>query len=58
MAVLFVVRFVFWVTAKPYIADRGRGYDDVIAVTLIVNGGDMGLAERRSAYRLCEEVFL
>lgn len=48
----------FWVTAKPYIADRGRGYDDVIAVTLIVNGGDMGLAERRSAYRLCEEVFL
>ncbi|AIN19673.1 hypothetical protein CH54_3266 [Yersinia rochesterensis] len=48
----------FWVTAKPYIADRGRGYDDVIAVTLVVNGGDMGLAERRSAYRLCEEVFL
>lgn len=48
----------FWVSAKPYTADRGGGYDDVASITRIVNGGDMGLVQRRIAYRLCEEVFL
>jgi len=39
-------------------ADRGKGYDDVAGVTSVVNGGDMGLEERRTAYKLCEKVFL
>ncbi len=48
----------FWVSAKPYIVDTGKGYDEVAAVTQIVNGGNMGLSERRLAYKLCEKVFL
>lgn len=48
----------FWIKYKPYRADQGRGYNDVPAVTLVVNGGNMGLAERKEAYRLCEQVFL
>ncbi|MCU6243904.1 glycoside hydrolase family 19 protein [Enterobacter asburiae] len=48
----------FWINAKPYEADKGRGYDDVAAVTSIVNGGSMGLKERQKAYSLCETVFL
>ncbi|VEA64676.1 Predicted chitinase [Serratia plymuthica] len=48
----------FWTKYKPYNADRGKGYDDVAGVTSVVNGGDMGLEERRTAYKLCEKVFL
>lgn len=48
----------FWIKKKPYTADSGRGYDDVKGVTKIVNGGRTGLAERREAYKLCEQVFL
>lgn len=48
----------FWIKYKPYNADTGKGYDDVKAVTRIVNGGDMGLVERKEAYKLCEGVFL
>jgi predicted chitinase len=48
----------YWIKYKPYNADTGRGYDDVADVTKIVNGADMGLAKRREAYRLCEQVFL
>ncbi|EOL9069307.1 hypothetical protein ACOZ12_001212 [Cronobacter turicensis] len=48
----------FWVKYKPYMADLGKGYDDVAGVTRMVNGGAMGLAERRDAYKLCEKVFL
>ncbi|MEN5017993.1 hypothetical protein ABEH87_16780 [Erwinia sp. Eh17-17] len=48
----------YWLKYKPYSEDKGRGYEDVGDVTRIVNGGDMGLAERKIAYRLCEQVFL
>ncbi|WP_336215298.1 glycoside hydrolase family 19 protein [Enterobacter sp. P82] len=48
----------FWIKYKPYNADKGRGYDDVADVTSVVNGGDMGLAERQAAYKICEKVFL
>ncbi|MCX0501615.1 hypothetical protein D3M71_21075 [Erwinia billingiae] len=48
----------FWISARVYTGDSGRGYEDVADVTAIVNGGTMGLAERMSAYKLCEEVLL
>lgn len=48
----------FWMKYKPYNADTGGGYDDVENVTRAVNGGSMGLTERKEAYRLCEQVFL
>lgn len=48
----------FWIKYKPYNIEKGRGYDDVADVTSVVNGGDMGLAERQAAYILCEGVFL
>lgn len=48
----------FWVKYKPYNADKGMGYDDVVGVTRVVNGGKMGLAERQAAYKICERVFL
>ncbi|MFC0178557.1 hypothetical protein [Thorsellia kenyensis] len=48
----------FWLYSSVYTADKGLGYNGVIAVTKKVNGGDMGLEERQNAYKLCEEVFL
>lgn len=48
----------FWLHYKVYSRDLGHGYADVASVTKRVNGGDMGLAERQAAYKLCEEVFL
>lgn len=47
----------FWIKYKPYRADTGNGYADVASVTRIVNGGSMGISERKDAYKLCEEVF-
>lgn len=47
----------FWVKYKPYNADKGRGLSDVADVTRVVNGGQMGLKERESAYKTCEKVF-
>jgi len=48
----------FWIKYKPYNIEKGRGYDNVADVTSVVNGGDMGLAERQAAYIVCEGVFL
>lgn len=48
----------FWIKYKPYRADKGKGYDDVENISRIVNGGTMGLSERKDAYVLCEKVFL
>ena len=48
----------FWLNHRVYTGDRGNGYADVVLVTAKVNGRDMGLPERQSAYRICEEVFL
>lgn len=48
----------FWLHYEVYSRDQGHGYDDVASVTKRVNGGSMGLAERQTAYKLCEEVFL
>ncbi|MFZ4146835.1 glycoside hydrolase family 19 protein [Enterobacter ludwigii] len=47
----------FWLHYEVYSLDKGNGYSDVVAVTKIVNGGNMGLAERQEAYLLCEQVF-
>ena len=47
----------FWLYRRVYSYDEGNGYDDVETVSRIVNGGRMGLAERKEAYTLCEEVF-
>ncbi|MGO2441562.1 MAG: glycoside hydrolase family 19 protein [Serratia proteamaculans] len=48
----------FWLHYEVYSRDHGHGYDDVASVTRRVNGGSMGLVERQTAYKLCEEVFL
>lgn len=48
----------FWLHYEVYTADHGNGLADVKKVTEKVNGGDMGLDERQSAYELCERVFL
>lgn len=47
----------FWLHYEVYSLDKGNGYNDVVAVTKRVNGGNMGLAERQEAYLLCEQVF-
>lgn len=47
----------FWLTYKSYKTyntDRGNGLLDVKNVTSKVNGGDVGLEERKAAYKLAE----
>jgi predicted chitinase len=46
----------FWLYKKPYTEDQGRGFSDVTGVTRIVNGGAVGLSERKQAYTLIEGV--
>lgn len=48
----------FWLHYEVYTRDQGHGYADVASVTTRVNGANMGLAERQTAYTLCEGVFL
>ena len=48
----------FWINNDVFTADHGNGEDDVVIVTAKVNDGNMGLAERKTAYHLCERVFL
>ncbi len=49
----------FWINNDVFTADHENGEeDDVVIVTAKVNGGNMGLAERKTAYHLCERVFL
>lgn len=46
----------FWLAYKVYDAERGNGFLDVKSVTKKVNGGDVGLEERKAAYQLAERV--
>lgn len=48
----------FWVSYKIYESESGRGLADVGKVTRRVNGGAMGLTERKEAYELIEGVLL
>lgn len=48
----------FWNERKLYaMADNEGGSKDVTRISTTVNGGDMGLAERKEAYKLAEEAF-
>ncbi|WP_164095590.1 glycoside hydrolase family 19 protein [Serratia marcescens] len=47
----------YWLDRKVYNFDSGNGVGDVSRITSIVNGGQMGLAKRIEAYKLCEDVF-
>lgn len=49
----------FWFAgSKVYqAADRNNGYNDVKAVSTLVNGGETGLAERKMAYKEAEGIF-
>lgn len=46
----------FWLTYKVYDAEHGHGILDVKKITQRVNGGNMGLEERKDAYKLAERV--
>lgn len=48
----------FWVSYKVYESESGGGLADVGKVTKRVNGGAMGLTERKEAYELIEGVLL
>ncbi|MFZ4170267.1 hypothetical protein ACEV60_16590 [Enterobacter ludwigii] len=47
----------YWLDRKVYNFDSGNGVGDVSRITSVVNGGQMGLAKRIEAYKLCEDVF-
>jgi predicted chitinase len=48
----------FWVWRKGFsIADKNNGLEDVKKVSLVVNGGYIGIKERESAYLLAEAAF-
>lgn len=46
----------FWLKYKVYLRDNGNGLSDVPGVTKRVNGGDMGLSERKEAYKSIENI--
>lgn len=46
----------FWLNYRIYDAECGNGFSDVGGVTRRVNGGDVGLEERKAAYELAERV--
>jgi predicted chitinase len=48
----------FWITKKPYTADKGLGLIDVRGVTYIVNGGYTGLREREKAFETIEKILV
>ncbi len=48
----------FWNYRTVYkLADNGKGFNDVISVTIRVNGAEMGLKERQNSYKLAEAAF-
>jgi predicted chitinase len=46
----------FWLTYKIYNSEHGNGLLDVKKVTKRVNGGEMGIEERKAAYEVAERV--
>ena len=46
----------FWLNYRIYDAECGNGFSDVGGVTRRVNGGGVGLEERKAAYELAERV--
>ncbi|SEN67747.1 Predicted chitinase [Pseudomonas sp. ok272] len=46
----------FWLTERVYNSEHGNGILDVKKITKKINGGDMGLEERRMAYEVIEGV--
>ncbi|MBL0455614.1 hypothetical protein JD499_00015 [Aeromonas enteropelogenes] len=46
----------FWFKYKVYLCDNGNGFGDVPTVTKRVNGGSVGLDERKEAYKIIETI--
>ena len=46
----------FWFKYKVYLCDNNNGFSDVPSVTKRVNGGSVGLDERKEAYKIIEAI--
>lgn len=46
----------FWFKYKVYLCDNNNGFSDVPSVTKRVNGGSVGLDERKEAYKIIETI--
>lgn len=46
----------FWFKYKVYLSDNNNGFSDVPSVTRRVNGGSVGLDERKEAYKIIETI--
>lgn len=46
----------FWLKYKVYLSDNNNGFSDVPSVTRRVNGGSVGLDERKEAYKIIETI--
>ncbi|MBV7413181.1 hypothetical protein [Aeromonas sp. sif2433] len=46
----------FWFKYKVYLCDKNNGFSDVPSVTKRVNGGSVGLDERKEAYKIIETI--